>query len=99
MSDAPQITSADPSVAEMEELIRRRLSDRVDNDFVHHAPTEGQPEIYNMIREHGRVMARFLINTVPGSRELSVALTHLDEVIFWANAALARNPITKEEPA
>jgi len=76
---------------------RVRLRERVDNDFVYHAPTEGMPEIYAVIREHGRVLARALINTVPVSRELSTALTRLDEVIFWANAALARNPKPKEE--
>ncbi len=66
---------------------------RVDNDFVYHKPIDGlgQAERYEQIREHGRLLARQLLSLCPPSRELSVALTNLDQVVFWANAAIARN--------
>ena len=35
--------------------------------------------------------AIFLTKTCPESRELSLALTHLEEAVMQANAAIARN--------
>ena len=32
-----------------------------------------------------------LVDECPDSRELSVALTKLEEAVMWANAAIARN--------
>jgi hypothetical protein len=66
---------------------------RVRNDFVFHSPIGdlGQAERYERIREMGRIMAEELLRFCPQSRELSVALTNLDQVVFWANAAIARN--------
>ncbi len=39
-------------------------------------------------------MARSLDRWCPDSRELSLAITHLEEVVFWANAAIARHEPT-----
>lgn len=66
---------------------------RVRNDFVFHPPIIGsdQSERYERIREMGRLMAEELLTLCPPSRELSVALTNLDQVVFWANASIARN--------
>ena len=45
--------------------------------------------------DHLRAMAKryaMVLNTVcPESRELSLAITKLEECVFWANAAIARN--------
>lgn len=59
--------------------------------FTYHAPLEGQPKRYEEIRNSARIYAEELVLNCPPSRELSLALTHLEEVVFWANAAIARN--------
>lgn len=69
------------------------IKERIDNDFVFHAPHGDQAERYGQMREEARQLAHFIVDTTPGSREQSVALTKLDEVVFWANAAIARNEV------
>lgn len=65
--------------------------ERIDNNFTHHAPAEKQIEKYSFLRSMFKHMAMMLCRLCPQSRELSVALTKLEEVMFWANAAIARN--------
>lgn len=65
--------------------------DRIDNSFKHHAPKEGQPEKYTIIRADGLTMATTIDMFCPDSREKSLALTKLEEAVMWANAAIARN--------
>ena len=59
--------------------------------FTYHAPKPGQPERYELIRSEARKLANALTNECPSSRELSLALTHLDQAVMFANAAIARN--------
>ena len=59
--------------------------------FTYHPPTEGQPELYQIIRATARNFARDLLTMVPEGRELSLAITKLEEVVFWANAGIARH--------
>jgi hypothetical protein len=63
----------------------------LENRFTYHAPKEGQPETYTHIRAEIRDLAFTLVALTPQSREQSLMLTHLEEVMFWANAAVARN--------
>ena len=58
--------------------------------FTYHKPTEGQPEIYETIRDQAHDFAITLLELCPQSRELSLALTKLEELVMWANAAIAR---------
>lgn len=58
--------------------------------FTYHAPKAGQPERYQEIRRVARMMARTVVETTPAGREQSLALTKLEEVVMWANAAVAR---------
>ena len=69
--------------------------DTIDNNFKYHAPKEGQPEIYNIIRESGKAMAECIDRHCPGSREKSLAMTKLEESVMWANAAIARSNTIK----
>jgi hypothetical protein len=66
---------------------------RINNDFVFHPPVEGSDQVqrYEHIRELCRQLAMELAKLCPPSRELSVALTSLDQAMFWGNAAIARN--------
>lgn len=61
------------------------------NRFTYHPPKGNQPQRYEQVRDRGLSMADFLVRECPQSRELSLALIKLEEVIFWANAAIARN--------
>lgn len=63
----------------------------LDNNFVYHAPKPGQPERYAELRAEAKAFAEYLSHMCPVSRELSVAITHLETCVFWANAAIARN--------
>ena len=60
------------------------------NRFTYHAPREGQPEIYKAIRDKALLFAQHIDSVCPESREKSLAITHLEEVVFWANASIAR---------
>lgn len=64
---------------------------QIENNFTYHAPKEGQPRKYEMIRERAKDIAYFLDKTCPNSREKSLAMTKLEEAVFWANASIARN--------
>lgn len=67
---------------------RRRLRE---NAFTYHAPKGDQAARYTQIRSAGGELAQLLNTRCPPSRELSLALTKIEEAIFWANAAIARN--------
>lgn len=63
--------------------------------FTYHAPKEGQPEIYKYIRDQAYEMAIMLQELCPQSRELSLAITKLEESVMWANSAIARRSENK----
>jgi hypothetical protein len=64
--------------------------DELRNRFTYHAPTEEQAKTYETMRSLALQLARNIIHYTPDSREQSLALVHLDEVVYWANAAIAR---------
>jgi hypothetical protein len=61
--------------------------------FTYHAPIGSQPARYEEIRARALDFAEYLEKRCPDSRELSLAITHLEETVFWANAAIARHEI------
>lgn len=67
------------------------LSERIVSDFTYRAPHGDQVERYTLIRSAALDFAQKLMAYCPNSRELSLALTHLEESTFWANASIARN--------
>jgi hypothetical protein len=71
------------------------LLERIETNFTYHPPkrTEDehdQPSRYETIRNKGKELAILLTHNCPEGRELSLALTHLEEAVMWANAAIAR---------
>lgn len=64
--------------------------DQIDNNFLHHAPIGDQAERYISIRNFGKSLAVHLCENCPPSRELALAITHLETSIMFANAAIAR---------
>jgi len=63
----------------------------LDNRFTYHAPKNDQARRYEMIRAEAYVLAILINGESPDSREKSLAITHLEEAVMWANAAIARN--------
>lgn len=67
------------------------MASRLENDYVYHAPKDDQPDRYKILRAKGKELAITICENTPSSREQSVALTLLDQVLMVANAAIARN--------
>ena len=63
----------------------------LEKNFTYHAPTEEQKEIYKTVRKMAHDYAEYIQEVCPQSRELSLALTKLEECVMWANASVARN--------
>lgn len=63
----------------------------IENNFKYHAPKEGQPAKYELIRAKAKELAMLIAVECPNSREKSLAMTNLEQTVFWANAAIARN--------
>jgi hypothetical protein len=59
--------------------------------FDHHPPDEATGEIHAAVRAHLKRAAESVVASQPDSRERSLAVTHLEEAMFWANAGIARN--------
>lgn len=64
--------------------------DQIENNFTYHAPKGDQAEMYVRLREQAKMLALLICHLTPISREQSLALTNLEQAIFWANAAIAR---------
>ncbi|MEV2203750.1 hypothetical protein AB0E11_27840 [Streptomyces fradiae] len=59
--------------------------------FNYHPPrTPAVAEAHAAVREQCTQLAGFLDSTVPDGREKAVAMTKVEEAMFWANAAIAR---------
>jgi len=58
-------------------------------DF-HAASTEEKRNEHTSVRQACRRLADDLNGRLPEGREKSLAITHLEEAMFWANAAIAR---------
>jgi len=64
---------------------------QIERTFTYHSPKDDQPERYVKLRDEAKNLAYLIVRNTPTSREQSLALTHLEEAIFYANAAIARN--------
>jgi hypothetical protein len=65
--------------------------ERIENSFTYHAPTAMQVVKYGELRARAKALALEMCSLCPPSRELSLALTNLEQAVMWANAAIARN--------
>lgn len=67
----------------------------LENRFAFHpAATRERRAAHSTVRYRCYHLAVFLNENLPDGREKSLAITHLEEVMFWGNAGLARQPET-----
>lgn len=64
---------------------------RLEKDFTYHAPKETQPQRYEELRGKAKEFAELILLSCPDSRERSLAITKVEESVFWSNASIARN--------
>ena len=80
----------EPSVIDPAEL---------ENRFAYHPPlTDKRRQAHDDVRGLCLAMAERLNRLLPDGREKSVAVTNLEQVMFWSNAALARTPDDSGDP-
>lgn len=63
------------------------IKDRV----TYHAPTEKAVSLHGVVRSGTEGLMASFSDILPSCRESSLAITKLEEAMFWANAAIARN--------
>lgn len=61
------------------------------NRFTFHPATPESAALYEEIRGKALEYALWLNGVLPESREKSLALTHLEDVVYCANASVARH--------
>jgi hypothetical protein len=76
---------------EIENPFEDVISPDLEKRFTYYSPKPGQAERYVAIRQKAKDLAYLITANCPQSRELSLALTELENSVFWANAAIARN--------
>lgn len=68
------------------------MRDQIEKNFKYHAPKDkGAVLAHETVRNECRHLASTLDGLLPNSREKSLAMTKLEEVMMWANASIARN--------
>lgn len=72
---------------------------KIELAFTYHAPFGDQAARYVLIRDLAKALAFVFVENAPSSRELSLALTNLEQAIMWANAAIARNENADPNPS
>lgn len=62
----------------------------IDSRFDYHRPDEVKGATHQRIREAHKRLAETIDSELPEGREKSLAVTKLEEAMFWSNAAVAR---------
>lgn len=66
------------------------MRNRLDKIFTYHSPKDDQAERYQLLRKSAKELAHLIAVLTPSSDEQSRALDALENVVFNANAAIAR---------
>jgi hypothetical protein len=75
--------------------ISKQELDALKEKYTQHDVTEDQRARMEAVRAHSLEHAQFLMHFAPKSRELSLALTNLEQATMWANAAIAREKMSE----
>ena len=61
------------------------------NIYTYHSSKDDQVGKYQRIRAKAKELAEMIDEECPDSRERSVAFTHIETAVMWANASIARS--------
>lgn len=86
LETAREIERRRTALAEREEV----LQTDIDNRFTYHSPDNDAGMKHSTVRNACKDMADLLNSVLPEGREKSLAITKLEEVMMWSNAAIAR---------
>ena len=67
------------------------MKEQIQKNFTYYSPSAVQVEKYDELRQQAKEFAQTIDQLCPNSREKSLAITKLEEVVMWANASIARN--------
>jgi hypothetical protein len=68
-------------------------SQDLESRFRCHPPvTDARREAHENVRYRCYSLAKVLNDVLPEGREKSLAITNIEQVMFWANASIARQP-------
>ena len=76
----------------------QELKDLWDHNFTNHTPTPEALKKIEGLRYTAKAMKDAIITMAPNSRERSLALTNLEQVLFYSVAAVVRNQNTDIKP-
>lgn len=65
--------------------------EEIENRFTYHKPNDLQAQLYKGLRDTAKEFAIAVSSNTPTCRESALALTKIEEAVFWANASIARN--------
>lgn len=74
------------------------MDEQLERMFTYHPATEETQGRYRTIRANIKDLAYLMKSLCPASRELSLAITHLEQASMWANASIARTPAENLPP-
>lgn len=78
--------------SEAEKLMSGKITaEEITRRFTYVKPNENQIPKFHVIRNDAKELAEMINTIVPDCREKSLAMTKLEEVVMWANAAVARH--------
>lgn len=66
------------------------MNDDIEKRFSSHTPTEAKGAKNPVIREYAKELAYIIEELCPSGREKTLAMTKLEEAVFWANAGISR---------
>lgn len=70
----------------------------LENRFKYHPPSNNNiASFHEVVRHELHKVAQQFNDILPHCRESSLAITKLEEAMFWANAAIARNQLVAEK--
>lgn len=72
-------------------MFAKPTDEQLANRYSYHAPKADQAQRYEAIRAKCLELAKFLRDNTPCCPDQSLAFTALDDVMFRANAAIARS--------